>query len=517
MKTLAEHLKIIRADQHMQVIGDANRLITAPFVETDYDVQPGGVFVARVGRSRDGHSMIPRALERGAAAVVGEKPIHMLPWAPLGVPYVHLANAQEATGWLAASYYDFPSRHLTAIGITGTDGKTTTTHLLHSILQAASGRKAGFISTIAADLGTMSADTGLHVTTPGAPQVQHFLARMVEADLDYAILEMTSHGLAQGRLNGVDLDIAILTNLTHEHLDYHGSFEDYRAAKALMFKMLLTSERKEGVPKIAIINRDDPSFSVFAAIPADIVCGYGLHKEADFRAENTEFRPEATVFTVQGNPITLKLFGRFNVYNALAAIAAARCLNIDWPAIQEGLLAVEGVSGRMERVYAGQDFTALVDFAHTPNALKNALETGRAMLPPGGRLIAVFGSAGLRDVAKRRLMAEASMRVSDLTILTAEDPRTESLDGILQAMAQGCIAQGGVEGENFLRIRDRGQAIYEACQRAQPGDIVMICGKGHEKSMAFGMIEYPWDDREALQAALNGAPLQTLPTAAESK
>ena len=169
----------------------------------------------------------------------------------------------------------------------------------------------------------------------------------------------------------------------------------------------------------------------------------------------------------------------------------------------------------MERGYEGQDFMALVDFAHTPNALKNALETGRAMLPPGGRLIAVFGSAGLRDVSKRRLMAEVSMQVADLTILTAEDPRTESLDGILQAMIQGCVAQGGIEGETFLCIRDRGQAIYEACQRAQPGDIVMICGKGHEKSMAFGMTEYPWDDRMALRTALQGAPLQTLPTAGE--
>jgi len=515
VKTLAEHLKILRADRHMQVVGDANCLITAPFVETDYDVQPGGVFVARVGRSRDGHSMIPRALELGAAAVVGEKPIHMLPWAPLGVPYVHLANAQEATGWLAASYYDFPSRQLKTIGITGTDGKTTTTHLLHSILQAASAGKAGFISTIAADFGSASAETGLHVTTPGAPQVQHFLARMVESHLEYAILEMTSHGLAQGRLNGVDLDIAILTNLTHEHLDYHGSFEEYRAAKALMFKMLRTSERKDGVPKLSILNRDDLSYDVFAAIPADTVCSYGLQDNADYRAENIEFRPEATVFTVHNHEMTLKLFGRFNVYNALAAIAAARCLNIDWTYIQQGLLAVEGVSGRMERVYAGQNFTALVDFAHTPNALKNALETGRAMLPVGGRLIAVFGSAGLRDVAKRRLMAEMSVQVADLTILTAEDPRTEALDGILQTMAQGCVAQGGIEGESFVRIRDRGQAIYEACQRAQPGDIVMICGKGHEQSMAFGMTEYPWDDRMALRAALQGTPLQTLPTAGE--
>ncbi len=180
---------------------------------------------------------------------------------------------------------------------------------------------------------------------------------------------------------------------------------------------------------------------------------------------------------------------------------------------KEGIRRVTAVPGRMERIDEGQAFTAIVDFAHTPNALKVALEAARITLPPGKRLIAVFGSAGLRDVQKRRLMAETSARLADFTVLTAEDPRTESLDAILQMMAEGCISQGGVEGETFIRVPDRGEAVYRACQIAQPGDIVIACGKGHEQSMCFGAVEYPWDDREAMRAALRGQPLHTLPTA----
>ena len=184
---------------------------------------------------------------------------------------------------------------------------------------------------------------------------------------------------------------------------------------------------------------------------------------------------------------------------------------------QSGLEAVRSIPGRMERINEGQAYTAIVDFAHTPNALENALKAGRSMLQPGNKLIAVFGSAGLRDRDKRRLMAEVSARLADFTILTAEDPRTESLDDILDTMAQGCIVQGGVEGQTFIRVPDRGESLYRACQMAQPGDIVMACGKGHEQSMCFGTIEYPWDDRDALRAAIKGTPLKTLPTAGNSR
>ena len=508
---LTDLLNALPAGDLLAVSGDAE--IAAPVVEADTDVLPGGLFVARPGLMADGHDFIPRALARGAAAVVGQRDLTGLP-----VPYARVRNAQEAVGWLAAAYHGFPARRLVIIGVTGTDGKTTTSHMIHSILKAA-GLRAGFISTVAADLGGQLADTGLHVTTPGAPQTQGYLAHMAAAGLTHCVLEMTSHGLAQGRLNGVDVDVAVMTNVTHEHLDYHGTFANYRAAKGRLFQMLSQSKRKSGQAKVSVVNADDPSADFFAAFPCDRALRYSIESNADFRATDIVCRPDYTQFALRhdgrADLLRLPLAGAFNVANALAAAAACRAQGVLIETIQRGLEAVQPVPGRMERIDEGQSFTAIVDFAHTPNALKNALETARAMLPPGGRVIAVFGSAGLRDQEKRRLMAEVSARLADITVLTAEDPRTEPLDAILQAMADGCTAQGGVEGQTFVRVPDRGAALYAACQMARPGDIVIACGKGHEQSMCFGAVEYPWDDREALRAALRGAPLRTLPTARE--
>jgi UDP-N-acetylmuramoyl-L-alanyl-D-glutamate--2,6-diaminopimelate ligase len=543
VKNFAQLLDALPPGDLIQVFGDVE--ISAPVTEADADVRPGGVFVARRGLSVDGHDFIPRAIERGAAAIVGERELENLP-----VPYAQVKNAQESVGFLAAAYHDFPSRKLVVIGVTGTDGKTTTSTLIHSILGVATHGKAGLISTVAADIGDKTVDTGLHVTTPGAPQIQSLLAQMVANGLTHCVLEMTSHGLAQGRLNGVDIDVAVLTNVTHEHLDYHGSFENYRAAKGRMFEMLGKSYRKPDQPKISVVNADDPNAEFFASYRFETIYCYGLKdtfygdvmerafQNADFKFENTflpkniRYEPTATYFSVPYGKIgheqaavrdtfqfKTQLVGEFNISNSLAAIAAIWGMtgirNI--AAISEGLWAVKAIPGRMERIDDGQNFTAIVDFAHTPNALKNALQAGRQMLTPGKKLIAVFGSAGLRDREKRRMMAEVAAQIADFTILTAEDPRTESLEDILQAMADGCIAQGGIEGQTFIRVPDRGEALYRACQMAQAGDIVMACGKGHEQSMCFGKIEYPWDDREAMRAGLRGEPLKTLPTAKSSR
>ena len=524
MKTLSELIQNV--PDVIRISGDAE--ITAPVAESDADLQPGGVFVARPGLSVDGHDFIPRVIAKGAAAIVGERDLH-----ELSVPYVQVKNAQEATGYLAAAYHDFPSRKLVVIGVTGTDGKTTTSTLIHSILQVATGDKAGLISTVNAVIGGQTLDTGLHVTTPSAPMIQSLLAQMVENGLTHCVLEMTSHGLAQGRLNGVDVDIAVLTNLTHEHLDYHGSFENYRAAKGRLFEMLGKSYRKPDVPKVSVINADDPSAEFFAAFSADKVVRYGVREIADIANRSVKYLPDGIHFIVydaalqaridkmgmtadqDGLKFFTPLVGEFNLYNALAAIATAKGL-LGWEgskAISKGLSNVEPIPGRMELINEGQLFTAVVDFAHTPNALANALNAARGMLWMGGDVIAVFGSAGLRDKEKRRLMAEVAAELADFTILTAEDPRTESLDGILQVMADAMIAKGGVERETFMRVPDRGAALYQACQMAHPGDIVIACGKGHEQSMCFGTIEYPWDDRAALRAAIRGTRLKTLPTA----
>jgi UDP-N-acetylmuramoyl-L-alanyl-D-glutamate--2,6-diaminopimelate ligase len=493
--------------------GDPNTRITAPVVESSRDVATGGLFVARRGLSVDGHRFVPDAVARGAAAVVVED-------APTDstIPYLLVPDTSAALGYLAAAYHGFPSRHLTVIGVTGTDGKTTTSTLIHAILKASPNVKAGMISTIAADFGDgETADTGLHVTSPGAPQLQAILAEMRARGVTHVVVEMTSHGLAQGRLNGVEVDIAVVTNITHEHLDYHGTWENYRDAKATMFRMLMNSQRTQGQSKVAVINADDPSADYLAAIPAEEHVLYGI-ENGGVRAENIAYTPSGTTFTVAGQDFKLKLVGAFNVYNALAAVAVARAgLRMSFGTIRRGLKSVKAIRGRMERVDEGQDYTAIVDFAHTPNALKRALEAGREMLPEGKRLIAVFGSAGLRDREKRRMMAETSAQLADMTILTAEDPRTESLDDILAEMAAGCVSQGGIEGETFIRVPDRGAALYQACQMANAGDIVMACGKGHEQSMCFGVIEHPWDDVTALRAAIQGEPLRTLPTADESR
>lgn len=492
----------------MRVSSDAD--ISAPVAEADADVQPGGLFVARRGLRVDGHDFIPRVLERGAAAIVGERDLHDLP-----VPYVQVGNAQEATGYLAAAYHDFPSRKLVVIGVTGTDGKTTTSTLIHSILQVATRNKAGLISTVNAVIGGERLDTGLHVTTPGAPQIQALLARMVENGLTHVVLEMTSHGLAQGRLNGVDVDVAVLTNLTHEHLDFHGSFENYRAAKGRLFAMLGNAYRKPGQAKIAVINADDPNADYFAVSPAEKIVRYAIEKEADYRAIGIDYYADGqTLIELGDQTLVTRLLGKFNVYNVLAAAAAAHAVSVrDSLVLREGLLNVETIPGRMERIDEGQGFLAVVDFAHTPNSLRNVLMAAREM---GRRVIAVFGSAGLRDRDKRRLMAETAAELADFTILTAEDPRTESLDEILAIMAAACESKDGVEGKTFIRVHDRGEALFQACRMAGEGDIVIACGKGHEQSMCFGTREYPWDDREALRAALRGRPLKTLPTAGDS-
>jgi UDP-N-acetylmuramoyl-L-alanyl-D-glutamate--2,6-diaminopimelate ligase len=492
----------------LELSGDPSVVVIAPVAENAAAVEPGGIFVARKGLANDGHDFIPQAIANGAAAIVGERDD-----IAIDVPYVRVRSAQSALGWFAAAWHGHPSQHLRVAGVTGTDGKTTTSHLIHSILQLHTGGRAGLISTISAEFGGEQLATGLHVTTPSAPDVQGLLAQMLRQGMTHVVLEMTSHGLAQGRLEGVAIDVAVMTNVTHEHLDYHGTWSNYRDAKLRMFQMLGDAVAKPGQPKVAVVNADDASAEVFGAVRADKVIRYGLGEAAGLRAVAADYRADGTAFEVDGRPYRLQLVGPFNVHNALAAMGAARAFGVGEATIAAGLGAVEQISGRMQRIDAGQNFMALVDFAHTPNALDKALTAGREMLRPGKRLIAVFGSAGLRDVAKRRMMAETSARLADITILTAEDPRTESLDAILESMMRAACDAGGVESETVFRIPDRGEAIYAACQMAAPGDLVMVCGKGHEQSMCFGTVEYPWDDRDALSAALRGAPLRALPTA----
>lgn len=463
-------------------------------------VEPGNLFVALVGGNSDGHRYIESAVKNGAVAILG-----ILPNVSCNVPYIQVDDTRSALAYLSAAIQGFPARKLTMIGVTGTDGKTTTCNMIYHILLAA-GIRAGIISTVNAVIGGLKLDTGFHVTTPEAPDVQRYLRQMVDAGLTHVILETTSHGLSQHRVTACEYDIAVITNVTHEHLDYHGSYENYLAAKGRLFEMLAqTAEKPTGKIGLGVLNRDDRSYEYLNGLAMPRKSNYGLAPGADLLAENIQHLPGGLEFTVVGKdiriPVACRLVGNFNVSNCLAALSATIFgLGIDPETAARGIASMQGVPGRMETIDMGQDFAAIVDFAHTPNALVQALETARGLTQ--NRVIAVFGSAGLRDREKRRMMAEVSAQKADITILTAEDPRTESLEEILAEMRAAAASQGAVEGTTFHCITDRGEAIRTAVRLAQPGDLVIACGKGHEQSMCFGTQEYSWDDRTAMRAAL---------------
>ncbi|OGT28216.1 MAG: hypothetical protein A2Z17_02210 [Gammaproteobacteria bacterium RBG_16_66_13] len=479
-------------------------------------VQPGFLFVATRGQTTDGHTFLPEAAANGASALAGEDADP-----GLGLPYLRVPEARLLLAAVSAAWYGNPSQSLALAGVTGTDGKTTTCTLLQRILLRA-GHSAGLITSVSAVIGQAAVDTGFHVTTPDAPDIQRYLAEMVRAGCTHAVLEVTSHGLAQNRVAGCDFDVAVVTNVTPEHLDYHGSFEAYLQAKSLLFAHLAETPPKEHFPnRTAVLNRDDASFEAFSRLSRVRVVSYGLEGGADQRAEGVEVGASGLRFRAVGPSgsvwIESRLTGRYNVSNCLAAFTAAvEGLRVDPHRAAETIAAFEGIPGRMEPVDLGQPFRAFVDFAHTPNALKQALTAARE--GTSGRVIVVFGCAGLRDRTKRQRMGGLAAELADFSVFTAEDPRTESLDSILDEMAMGAAAAGGREGATFWRVPDRSQALRRAVRLARAGDVVLACGKGHEQSMAFGAVEYPWDDRQAMRAALAellgvpGPPMPVLPT-----
>ena len=465
-------------------------------------VRKGDAFFAIKGDTFDGIDYIEAAEAKGASLIISDRP------APEGLqlPYLEIDDdPRKALAWLAAATNNFPARKLRMVGVTGTDGKTSTASMIHHILNQ-SGIKVGMISTVSALIGDQEIDTGFHVTTPDSPAIQAYMAEMVRAGMTHCILESTSHGLAQGRAIASEFDIAVVTNITHEHLDYHGDWQHYLQAKGLLFESLWqTLPKAIANPRLAILNKDDKSYSYLKRVSPDGFLSYSRLNQADLWAENIKNTPTELSFDLCIDNATLKvkspMIGIYNVSNCLAALAVCiKGLGIPAESAINALATQKSVPGRMERIDLGQDFTAIVDFAHTPYALEAALETARTLTE--GRVIAVFGSAGLRDREKRSMMPISSIQRADISILTAEDPRTESLDSILQDMAEAAIGVGGVEGENFLRVPDRGDAIRKAISLAQPGDLVIALGKGHEQSMCFITTEYDWDDRTAMRAAL---------------
>lgn len=513
-------------------------------------VDAGTLFVAVPGMQQDGHSFIPQAISAGAAAIVGSHSLDRLidqGWwpQPTTAHYLRVNDSREALAWLSAALLAFPSRALTVIGVTGTDGKTTTCSILEAILSLSA--PVGVITTVAATIAGVDQETGLHVTTPDASSVQTLLAQMRSAGCGYAIVESTSFGLDQKRVAAVEYDVAALTNITHEHLDIHGSYEAYREAKFLLFRSLFRRPPKPGVPKLAVFNLDDSSCHPLrlalteeqALRPAvDLTTHiYSLEDhQADLFVRNVRFLPDRTRFELvwEGATIQLesRLIGEFNLSNILCAAGVALGLGIPPQQVRQGVASLTDVLGRMQRIDGGQDFLAVVDFAHSPASLERALQTLRPLLTTdshgrAGRLIAIFGCAGLRDKGKRRLMGQVSARLADFTIITAEDPRTEDLDAICREIADGIqdifsgasveeLPQKSTGGRGtihagqdalpashrFAIVPDRAEAIRFGVQMARAGDVVSSFGKGHERSMCFGETEYPWNEQESMLSAL---------------
>ncbi len=461
-------------------------------------VKPGEVFVALVGSDSDGHRYIGEALERGAVAVVAQGEVAAKPPVLVSVPSSRAALARMASAW-----YGNPGRKLTVLGITGTDGKTTSGTLAHAIFQAA-GKRAGLLTTVAVFFGDERLEPGLHTTTPDPLDFHAYLARMVEAHMEYAILETTSHGLEQHRTLGAEYDVAAVTNITREHLDYHGTFEAYREAKGSLFRDLAGNRRKPGVTKTAVLNRDDSSYDYLRQFAADWVISYGIGGEATLVGEAVEehiggvsmnMRYAGQTWQVSGN-----LPGRYNAYNMMCAAGLALSQGLQPAQIAEGIASVKGIIGRLEAIDEGQDFQAYVDFAHTSNSLRNMLLQVRKMTP--GKVIVTFGCAGLRDREKRPVMGQIAAELADRVVITSEDPRTEDMGAIMAEVARGAELGGGIEGETYWCIADRATAIEFAVALAEVGDLVVTTGKGHEQSMCIGSIEYPWSDHEALRQAL---------------
>ncbi|MDI3297708.1 MAG: UDP-N-acetylmuramoyl-L-alanyl-D-glutamate--2,6-diaminopimelate ligase [Bacillota bacterium] len=456
-------------------------------------VRPGDLFVAVPGFRTNGHLYVDEAVARGAAAVLAERPV-----AAGARPVALVPDTRRALPWVAAQFYGHPSKRLQVVGVTGTNGKTTTTFLIHGILSRR--LPAGLVGTVTNVVGGRRLP--VEHTTPEAPDLQRMLRAMCEAGDRAVAMEVSSHALSLHRVDTVEFDVGVFTNLTQDHLDFHGDLEHYLEAKALLFRSLGRSywgPLKQG-PKGAVLNADDPASRQVASVTQVPVIRYGLTGAADLKGEVLAMESGSTRVALGGplgrGELLLPLPGRFNVYNALAALGATLLLGVPLEEGVEALAQAPAVPGRFERIDGPQPFTVVVDYAHTPDGLENVLKTARELTR--GRVIVVFGAGGDRDRGKRPRMGAVAARWADLVVLTSDNPRSEEPEAILDDIEQGLAGTGAT----YVRRADRRQAIREAIAAAAPGDLVLIAGKGHETYQIFRDRTVHFDDREEARAAL---------------
>ncbi|NPV71616.1 MAG: UDP-N-acetylmuramoyl-L-alanyl-D-glutamate--2,6-diaminopimelate ligase [Firmicutes bacterium] len=479
------------------VNGDAGASAVTGVSYDSRTVTPGSVFVCIKGFKLDGHDFVADAVARGAAAVIAERPVDSR-----GVPVVLVPDSRAALAMVASQFYSHPSKEMRVIGVTGTNGKTTTTHLIRWVL-AHSGREAGLVGTV--ENIVCGKSLPVERTTPEATDLQDLFRRMRSCGSTHAVMEVSSHALELHRVAGTEFDVAVFTNLTQDHLDFHPTMEAYFRAKSILFESL--GGAYSGAPKAgrkaAVINTDDPFGRRLCGLVKVQTVTYGLEDGAQFAARDIEMTARGNSFTLVwpggSARFAMRLAGRFNVYNTLAAVAAAWVEGIDPLDAREALQRHRGVAGRFELVDEGQEFAVAVDYAHTPDGLRNILEAARGVTR--GRLICVFGCGGDRDRKKRPIMGEIAARLADFCVITSDNPRSEDPSAVIAEIEPG-VRRGGKGAGGYAVEPDRKAAIELAVGMARPGDIVVIAGKGHETYQIFRDRTIYFDDREIAREAL---------------
>lgn len=512
MPTLRELLRDL-SDVHP--LGDLDTSVAGIAYDSRM-AKPGDLFVALPGFHSDGATFIPDAIRRGAVAVVTQNPEVSV---PEEIPRLLVQDARRTLTDLSAAFYGYPGRQLRVVGVTGTDGKTTTTYLVSASLEAM-GYRTGFITTADVKVGDQIWRNDTQHTTPEPVEVQGLLRRMADEGINYAVLESSSHALALDRLLHCEFDAAVFTNLSPEHLNFHGSIESYLRDKMKLFA-LLDEAMPKGVDKVAVLNADDPRSYEIAAATRSRVMWYGIEgvqggvsrkgvgpnalpADSTVHASNVQLLPHGSRFvlvTPAGSiEVESRLTGRFNVYNWLAAATVGLSQGASLEQIRQAMALVDAVPGRMQRVDEGQPFSVVVDFAHTPQALQTILGTLRPVTP--GRLFVLFGMAGERDPSNRPEMGRVAARMANFALFTVDDPRFEDPMEIAEQIATGARSEGWREGQEYLKVPDREEAIREAFRRARAGDTVLLAGKGHETRQVIGSQLVPWNDGEVARRLL---------------